>query len=75
MNKSIFIGVIAVIAVLMVASTVLTSDVFSTRNKWLDRANNNLDEHIDAGGAHGEAAQRYKDKINEGSDDSCPGCG
>ena len=54
--------VVSVIAAAMIASTVVTSDVSADIKR--DRANNVLDKHIAAGGAHGEAAQKIKDRLN-----------
>lgn len=70
MSKSIFVGiVIGALAISLAASAILTSEVqASYRDSFLDRANNNLDRHIEAGGAHGEAAQEIKDKLNDGGD-------
>ena len=74
MNKSVFLGlVIGALAISLVASAVLTTEADASLRK--DRANNNLDKHIEAGGAHGEAAQKIKDRLNNGGGDPCPTCG
>jgi hypothetical protein len=73
MNKSIFVAlVIGALAISLLASAVLANEAdASKRNIIKERANNVLDKHIDAGGAHGEAGQRIKDRLNA----CCPLCG
>jgi peptidoglycan hydrolase CwlO-like protein len=66
MNKSIFVvTVVGVIALAMIISTVVTSDVLADSSK--DRRNKVLDKHVDAGGKHGEKAQEIKDRSSGGS--------
>ena len=72
MNKSIFVGmVIGALAVSLAASAVVTTTALPS-DRAKDRANNNLDRHIEAGGAHGDAAQRIKDRLNDGG--GCSSC-
>ena len=76
MNKSIFVGmVIGALAISLAASAVLTTEAFALYgDRAKDRANNNLDKHIEAGGAHGEAAQKIKNRLNGGDGGPCPRC-
>ena len=77
MSKSIFvILVIGAMAISLVASTVLITEAdASLRDKAKDRANKVLDKHIEAGGAHGEKAQKIKDRLNDGGGGGpCPDC-
>lgn len=55
---------VAVIALAMIMSAVVTSDVLADSTR--DRANKVLDEHIDAGGDHGDKAREIKNKLNGG---------
>jgi hypothetical protein len=55
---------VAVIALAMIMSAVVTSDVLAGSTR--DRANKVLDEHIDAGGDHGDKAREIKNKLNGG---------
>lgn len=72
MNKSIFVVlVIAAVVISLAASTVLISDADATSRIIRERANKVLDGHIEAGGTHGEAAQKVKDRLNA----CCPLCG
>ena len=49
MNKSIFVvTVVGVIALAMIMSTIVTSDVFADTKR--DRANKNLERHIESEG-------------------------
>ncbi|MGA7369589.1 MAG: hypothetical protein WBX01_10715 [Nitrososphaeraceae archaeon] len=67
MNKTIFVGmVIGVLAIYLVAPTVANACQPCCPTAFLDRANNNLDRHIEAGGIHGDAAQKIKDRLNDG---------
>lgn len=50
--------------------SVLTTEASASRIE--ERANKVLDNHIEAGGAHGERAQRIKDKLNDGG--TCGAC-
>lgn len=76
MSKSIFAGiVIGALAISLAASAILTFEAqASLRDSFLDRANNNLDRHIAAGGEHGEKAQKIKDKLNDGDGGTCEAC-
>ena len=56
--------VVAVIALTMLMSTVVTSDVLAYSKK--DRANEVLDKYIDKGGEHGDKAREIKSKLNGG---------
>jgi hypothetical protein len=63
MNKTIFVvTVVEVIALTMIMSTVVTSDVLADSKK--DRVNKVLDKHIKVGGKYGEKAQEIKDRLN-----------
>ena len=41
----------------------------SHHDRIKDRINEVLDRHIAVGGAHGEAAQKIKDRLNDGGSD------
>jgi hypothetical protein len=74
MNKSIIMAmIIAAVAVTMVASTIAINHAQALSGEALRRANNNLDQHIAAGGVHGAVAQEIKNRLNSGG--SCGGCG
>jgi hypothetical protein len=65
MNKTILmVTVVGVIALAMMISKVVTSNVLADNAK--DRRNNVLDKHIDTDGKHGEKAQEIKDRYNGG---------
>ncbi len=66
MNKNIFVVTVtvAVIALAMIMSTVVTSDVSADSKR--DRANKVLNNHISAGGDHGDKAREIKNKLNGG---------
>ena len=65
MNKTIFVvTVVGFIALAMIMSTVVTSDVLADSKR--DRANKVLDGHIEAGGEHGDKAQEIKNRLNGG---------
>lgn len=64
------VTVVGVIALAMIISTVVTSDVLADGAK--DRKNKVLDKHVDAGGKHGEKAQEIKDR-SDGGGHSSPG--
>jgi peptidoglycan hydrolase CwlO-like protein len=63
MNKSLFVVTVAVavIALAMLISTVVTSDVLADSKK--DRANEVLDKYIEIGGEHGDKARENKSKL------------
>lgn len=77
--------VIGAIAAAMIASTVVTSDVSASCGIFCgggdsdeaqkERTNNNLDRHIEKGGAHGSEAQKIKDRLNGDSGSGCGGTG
>ncbi len=56
------VTVVGVIALAMIMSTIVTSDVFADTKR--DRANKNLERHIESGGENGKKAQEIKDKLN-----------
>ena len=63
MNKHIFVVTVAgIIALAMIMSTIVTSDVLGDSKK--NRANKVLDKHIFAGGKHGDKACEKKNKLN-----------
>jgi len=65
MNKTIFVvTVVGFIALAMIMSTVVTSDVLADSKR--DRANKVLDKHIEAGGEHGDKAREIKNRLNGG---------
>ncbi|HEY7571939.1 MAG TPA: hypothetical protein VH796_11285 [Nitrososphaeraceae archaeon] len=75
MSKYVIIAAIAIAAVAlgMISSTIAIGHAQALSGEALRRANNNLDQHIAAGGAHGAVAQAIKDRLNSGS--TCPTCG
>ena len=70
MNKNIFVVTVtvAVIALAMIMSTIVTSDVLADTKR--DRANNVFWKHIDKGGEHGEKAHEIKNKLIGGGGDA-----
>ena len=76
MTKSIFVGlIVSALAISLISSAVLTTEAdASLRDKAKERANKVLDKHIEAGGAHGEAAQKIKDRLNNGDGGPCQTC-
>jgi peptidoglycan hydrolase CwlO-like protein len=65
MKKSVFVvTVVGFIALAMIMSTVVTSDVLADSKR--ERANKNLDKYIEEGGEHGEKAQEIKNSLNGG---------
>lgn len=65
MKKSIFVvTVVGFIALAMIMSTVLTSEVLADSKS--ERANKNLDRHIEEGGEHGDKVQEIKNNRNGG---------
>lgn len=66
MNKSIFVGLTlaAIATILVVYNSGLLQDANATTisPSASERANNNLDKHIAAGGNHGEKAQEIKNE-------------
>jgi hypothetical protein len=68
MNKNVFVVmVVGVIAVAMIMSAIVTSDVFADTKR--ERTIKVLDKHISAGGEHGEKAEEIKREL---TCSSCP---
>jgi hypothetical protein len=76
-SKFVIIAAVALVAIAtgMLASTIVIGHAQATLSgEALRRANNNLDQHIAAGGVHGAVAQQIKNQLNSGG--GCgPACG
>jgi hypothetical protein len=61
MNRSLFVvTVVGFVALAMIMSTVVTSDVLAdSKREWV---NKNVDRHIEEGRVHGDKAQEIKNR-------------